>query len=1059
MAAEDPETPASNPGGSITVQLDEPRRRFPKHVQLDLSSRPDRPWGSGSSIHLRSYSQSPFRSSRSSGAVTPNSHWSPRTSVSTINLQHLLEKLELDQYDTYGVEELRDGFFDASFFRPLQTVKQETTPPLPTSIDPPRPFFSELVHNAVTGTAHFLWTVFRTYQGVNVAKSLLSYFVCYILCLVPVTQEWLGKYNYFATISVLLNHAGRTFGAQIDGLVLCVLGAAVGMGWGCLALELSNQAGPPKERREGIVELFLIIFAAGIAGLRSTMVRLYQALMSAGVAVFFMCLVEPGQPHWNRMKVREFAVPWLVGQAVCLAVNIIVMPGAGNREVAMALHNALLSALHGLLLPREHSPEIRRNLNMQLINLSEAFRDMRMELTFSRFCPKDIGHLRNTLQAIIRDLMAVDPTTTLFDPETSEENASTASEEDEEDHSHIIIDIDTPAYERPDPLAEAQTPPLKLVKEILAGRARDLIDVMSQSLAACDIALMDIAGHPQFPTKCQITCNESVEVVHARLKDTIAAFDEADVSLIDHPLLPRSYSKHPELVQLFLFVHPLRQTADSVEILAKKVMAMSAAPKARSMKFFLPSYPWKKALYRTGPQVRHDRGGLTANYYFRFKEELDRMLWNISSHTVVATTEAEKQPDYAALAMESTTARYKVWRVMHRLQGFEARFAIKLAAVTTFLSLPLWLNQSRWWYNENNIWWAVIAAWFMMHPRVGGNAQDLITRSVAATTGAVWGGLAYAAGSGNPYVMAVFALIYMFPAMFRLTTSTHPRSGLMACVTFSIVSLTVYNGYGFNSAAHVAWTRGVAIVVGICAAVVVNWCIWPFVARHALRKSISAMMFNLGIVYSGIVARYIYHDEGVDPTEEDISKSYMLDMKLREGFVRMRELLEMTTHEIRLRGPFKAAPYMALIDTLERFFEHLVQVRQASLYFQPYHLAGSEEQNRALLSFRRDAVASILMNLYTIGGALRVKKPIPRYLPSAAVARKHLLDQMEERELEEEEALEGEPRPKPERHKRWADVYQFAYSSALTDIVGQLEELQTLTKEICGEMALDVTDL
>lgn len=88
------------------------------------------------------------------------------------------------------------------------------------------------------------------------------------------------------------------------------------------------------------------------------------------------------------------------------------------------------------------------------------------------------------------------------------------------------------------------------------------------------------------------------------------------------------------------------------------------------------------------------------------------------------------------------------------------------------------------------------------------------------------------------------------------------------------------------------------MVVGICAAVVVNWCIWPFVARHELRKALSAMMLNLAITYSGIVARYIYPDESVALTVEDIEKSDMLDAKLREMFVRIRELLEMTTHEI-----------------------------------------------------------------------------------------------------------------------------------------------------------------
>ena len=38
-------------------------------------------------------------------------------------------------------------------------------------------------------------------------------------------------------------------------------------------------------------------------------------------------------------------------------------------------------------------------------------------------------------------------------------------------------------------------------------------------------------------------------------------------------------------------------------------------------------------------------------------------------------------------------------------------------------------------------------------------------------------------------------------------------------------------------------------------------------------------------------------------------------------------------------------------------------------------------------------------------------------------------------------------------------MVEFAYSSALTDIVGQLEELETLTKEVCGEMALDIINL
>lgn len=353
---------------------------------------------------------------------------------------------------------------------------------------------------------------------------------------------------------------------------------------------------------------------------------------------------------------------------------------------------------------------------MQLVNLSEAFRDMRMELTISPFIPNDIGQLRNILQAIIRDLMAIDPASNLF---VVPSPASSSNPEVDDGSEQVVIDIDTPAHERLDPLSETQLSALELVRSTLAGPARELIDAMSESLAACDLDLMDIGGYRQLSTHSNITCETGLQETHQRLTAAMVAFDQADVSLIDHPVLPNSYSKHPELVRIFLFVHPLRQTADAVDNLAKKVIDMGSSSEAKSVKIFLPSYPWKKALYRTNPQVRHDRGGVTANYYFRSKKEIDNMLGGAATprpSTSGITT--DKTLESSAIGLEHTTERYRVWRVIHRLQGFEARFAIKLTVVTVFLSLPVWLNSSQTWYSRNASWWSVMTAWFMMHPRV-----------------------------------------------------------------------------------------------------------------------------------------------------------------------------------------------------------------------------------------------------------------------------------------------------------------------------------------------------
>lgn len=185
-----------------------------------------------------------------------------------------------------------------------------------------------------------------------------------------------------------------------------------------------------------------------------------------------------------------------------------------------------------------------------------------------------------------------------------------------------------------------------------------------------------------------------------------------------------------------------------------------------------------------------------------------------------------------------------------------------------------------------------------IHPRVRGNFQDLTTRALCAVLGSVWGGLAYAAGNESPYVMAVFAAIWIILMMYHFTQSSHPHSGLIACISFTIISLSARKQQGSPSAAYIAWTRGLAFLIGVVAAVIVNWIIWPFVARHELRKSVATMMLHSTILYRGVVAKYIYFSDGEGPKTSDLERSEMLEGRLREGFVRIRQLMDLTRHEI-----------------------------------------------------------------------------------------------------------------------------------------------------------------
>lgn len=281
--------------------------------------------------------------------------------------------------------------------------------------------------------------------------------------------------------------------------------------------------------------------------------------------------------------------------------------------------------------------------------------------------------------------------------------------------------------------------------------------------------------------------------------------------------------------------------------------------------------------------------------------------------------------------------------------------------------------------------------------------------------------------------MALFSAIFMLPMIYRYTQSHHPRSGIVGCLTYTVVSLSKLSSHTSSSSPFtMAWTRGLSFVIGVISAIVVNWILWPFVARHELRKALSHMIMHSAIMYRGVVAKYIYYSFDEPPSAGDIARSEQLEGRLREGFVRIRQLMELTRHEIRLRGPFDVLPYSALIDACERFFEHLIEVRQSSLFFNPQFLTEDEDASEILFPFRRDAVASILMNLYVLSGALRTGGKVPRYLPSAAMARKRLLDKMVQVEDEHGGRGGGDG---TETGGRWAAVYQYSYSTSLVSLV------------------------
>lgn len=106
-----------------------------------------------------------------------------------------------------------------------------------------------------------------------------------------------------------------------------------------------------------------------------------------------------------------------------------------------------------------------------------------------------------------------------------------------------------------------------------------------------------------------------------------------------------------------------------------------------------------------------------------------------------------------------------------------------------------------------------------------------------------------------------------------------------------------------------------------------NWAVWPFIAREAIRKSLAAVVSDLGDYYSYVMGTFLYHDEGLFPTEDEFEEANQIERKLEKMLVTCHVLLELTDHEPRIKGPFPKEFYKEIIVSTNNLLDRMISLR------------------------------------------------------------------------------------------------------------------------------------
>ncbi|KAF9990174.1 hypothetical protein BGZ75_003300 [Mortierella antarctica] len=163
-----------------------------------------------------------------------------------------------------------------------------------------------------------------------------------------------------------------------------------------------------------------------------------------------------------------------------------------------------------------------------------------------------------------------------------------------------------------------------------------------------------------------------------------------------------------------------------------------------------------------------------------------------------------------------------------------------------------------------------------------------------------------------------------------------------------------------------------------------------------------------------------------------------VEHQLQTKLIKISQLLELSGSEPRLKEEFPMKLYQQIIQCCQNILDRMVSMRMAAQLLSP---EVRELVTGPMNYYRRDMVGALLLYFSVLSSSLASKSPLPPYLPSARMARLRVIYNVREA-IAAHQAVTGED--------HYTYIYYYAFSSALEEVIEELELLAILIKPIVG---------
>ncbi|KAJ3339051.1 hypothetical protein HDU93_008637 [Gonapodya sp. JEL0774] len=384
------------------------------------------------------------------------------------------------------------------------------------------------------------------------------------------------------------------------------------------------------------------------------------------------------------------------------------------------------------------------------------------------------------------------------------------------------------------------------------------------------------------------------------------------------------------------------------------------------------------------------------------------------------------------------------WELTRFVVTYEYRFAIKVSFAVTLFSVLALVGSTRDWYLEWKGKWAIITIFAIASPTHAGVLISGVQRTLGTVLGALIAIAAFEACVGSPYVFSVLAVIFMAP-LFLIKYHGDPdymKAATVSVLTFSVVAIpqwmaTHYSSEPAPNILRIAYQRVLMITLGGLLTVVINRMIWPRLARVELRKSLGETIEGVGTLYAQLASSFMTRRRF---TQAETDRIEDLEQRLQLRIIQERVLLFLARREPRAQGPFPHHTFHELIRSLQFVVDLL---RSTRVVLTQTHFNEELDESHMLLldADRVQMFRNVLVLIWIIRAALKMKAPLPAYLPDCVSPRVRL----------NEKFLKLRAKY-PSDTNAWATLAFYSYSFAMTLIIWRLEKVALAIKSLYGEM-------